>query len=347
MEKFRAELKNERQIEFENSSISGHTKIDVHKSTSGNAIAYRTVDDSDEWIVIGAHYDHLGWGGYGSGSRSPERHEIHYGADDNASGTALVLMLADYYATQNPNVNLAFILFAAEEQGLIGSKYFVENSPIAMEKIRAMLNFDMVGRVQENRISISGTSTAKEFEGILSHFQNKPLEIAMSGGGFAGSDQASFVSEDIPVLFFNSGLHEDYHTPEDNIEQINFEGIQQVGALSIALIDSLSHPDLSLTFQKQKQEEKVRHGGGMKVTLGIMPDVTGRVEKGLAVDGVRPGGPAEIAGIVKGDVIHKIDEFEIENIYDYMESLSKFKKGQQVELQIVRDEKPMTLKVEF
>jgi hypothetical protein len=347
MEKFREALKGKKQIKFENVNISAITKIDVHRSTTGNAIAYRTVDDSDEWIVIGAHYDHLGWGGYGSGSRSPERHEIHYGADDNASGSALVLMLADYYATQNPEVNLAFILFAAEEQGLIGSKYFVENSPIAMEKIRAMLNFDMVGRVQENRISISGTSTAKEFEGILSHFQNKPLEIAMSGGGFAGSDQASFVSEDIPVLFFNSGLHEDYHTPEDNIEQINFEGIQQVGALSIALIDSLSHPDLSLTFQKQKQEEKVRHGGGMKVTLGIMPDVTGRVENGLAVDGVRPGGPAEIAGIVKGDVIHKIDEFEIENIYDYMESLSKFKKGQSVELQIVRDEKPMTLKVEF
>lgn len=347
MEKFREALKDKKQIEFENVNISAITKIDVHRSTTGNAIAYRTVDDSDEWIVIGAHYDHLGWGGYGSGSRSPERHEIHYGADDNASGSALVMMLADYYATQNPDVNLAFILFAAEEQGLIGSKYFVENSPIAMEKIRAMLNFDMVGRVQENRISISGTSTAKEFEGILGHFQKQPLEIAMSGGGFAGSDQASFVSEDIPVLFFNSGLHEDYHTPEDNIEQINFEGIQQVGALSIALIDSLSHPDLKLTFQKQKQEEKVRHGGGMKVTLGIMPDVTGRVENGLAVDGVRPGGPAEIAGIVKGDVIHKIDEFEIENIYDYMESLSKFKKGQSVKLQIVRDEKPMTLEVEF
>ncbi|MEA1873211.1 MAG: DUF4910 domain-containing protein [Bacteroidota bacterium] len=347
MEKFRAELNNEKQIRFENLEISARTKIDVHKSTTGNAIAYRTVDNSDEWIVIGAHYDHLGWGGYGSGSRSPERHEIHYGADDNASGTSLVLMLADYYATKNLDVNLAFILFAAEEQGLIGSKYFVENSPIAMEKIRAMLNFDMVGRVQKNRISISGTSTAAEFEGILNHFQNKPLEIAMSGGGFAGSDQASFVSEDIPVLFFNSGLHADYHTPEDNIEHINFEGIQQVGALSIALIDSLSHRDLKLTFQKQKQEEKARHGGEMKVTLGIMPDVTGRVENGLAIDGVRPGGPAEIAGIIKGDVIHKIDEFEIENIYDYMESLSKFKKGQKVELQIVRDDKPMILEVKF
>ncbi|MDA3912501.1 MAG: DUF4910 domain-containing protein [Bacteroidales bacterium] len=347
MEKFREELKSETQIGFENIEISAHTNIEIQRSTTGNAIAYRTVDDSDEWIVIGAHYDHLGWGGYGSGSRSPERHEIHYGADDNASGAALVLMLSDYYATQNPDVNLAFILFAAEEQGLIGSKYFVENSPIPMEKIRAMLNLDMVGRVQENRISISGTSTATEFEGVLNHFQNNPLEIAMSGGGFAGSDQASFVSENIPVLFFNSGLHDDYHTPDDNIESINFEGIQQVGALSIALIDSLSHPDIKLTFQKQKQEGRVRHGGGMKVTLGIMPDVTGRVENGLAVDGVRPGGPAENAGIIKGDVIHKIDEFEIENIYDYMESLSKFKKGQKVELQIVRDDKPMKLEVEF
>jgi len=347
MEKFREALKIEKQIHFDNTEILAHTEIEVQRSTTGNAVAYRTVENSDEWLVIGAHYDHLGWGGYGSGSRVPERDEIHYGADDNASGTALVLMLADYYATQNPDINLAFVLFAAEEQGLIGSKYFVENSPIPMEKIRAMLNFDMIGRVKENRISISGTSTAVEFEGILNHYQNKPLEIAMSGGGFAGSDQASFVSENIPVLFFNSGLHNDYHTPEDNIENINFDGLQKVGALTIHLIDSLSHPKLSLRFQKQKQEEKARHGGGMKVTLGIMPDVTGRVENGLAVDGVRPGGPAEIAGIIKGDVIYEIGEFEIENIYDYMESLSKFKKGQKVEIQIVRDDEPMILVVEF
>jgi len=347
MEKFRAELKSKEQIRFEHVDISALTKIDIQRSTTGNAIAYKTAKTSDEWIVLGAHYDHLGWGGYGSGSRSPERHEIHYGADDNASGTALVLMLADYYATQNPEINMAFILFAAEEQGLIGSKYFVENSPIPMESIRAMLNFDMVGRVKENRISISGTSTAAEFDSILNSFQNKPLEISLSGGGFAGSDQASFVTEDIPVLFFNSGLHDDYHTPEDNLRKINFEGIQHVGALSIALIDSLSHPNLSLTFQKQKQEEKARHGGGFKVTLGIMPDVTGRVENGLAVDGVRPGGPAENAGIIKGDVIHKVGEFEIENIYDYMESLSKFEKGQRVDIHIVRDEETMKLEVEF
>lgn len=347
MEKFREALKTEKQIRFDKTEISAKTEIEIQRSTTGNAIAYRTVKNSDEWLIIGAHYDHLGWGGYGSGSRAPERNEIHYGADDNASGTALVLMLADYYATQNPNINLAFILFAAEEQGLIGSKYFVENSPIPMGKIRAMLNFDMIGRVKENRISISGTSTAAEFEGILNHFQKKPLEIAMSGGGFAGSDQASFVTENIPVLFFNSGLHSDYHTPEDNIENINFDGLQKVGALSIKLIDSLSHPKLTLSFQKQKQEEKARHGGGIKVTLGIMPDVTGRVENGLAVDGVRPGGPAEIAGIIKGDVIHKIDEFDIENIYDYMESLSKFKKEQTVKIQIVRDDEPMILEVEF
>ncbi len=334
-------------LEVDNITVDANVEIIENYSTTGNVYGYVAAEKSDEWVVLGAHYDHLGYGGYGSGSRSPELHEIHNGADDNASGTAMVLMLADYYAKHKPEQNMLFVLFAAEEEGLIGSKYFVEHTPVPLEKIRAMINFDMVGRVIDDKLSISGTGTAKEFESILKSFQNKPLDLALSGGGYAGSDQASFASENIPVLFFNSGLHDDYHRPDDDIDQINFKGMKQVAELSVSLLDSLMHPDLSLEFVAQKQNGKGRHYGDMKVSMGIMPDVTGRVKEGLAVDGVRPGGPAANAGIQKGDVIHKVDKYDIENIYDYMETLSHFKKGQTISIELVREEKPITLELTF
>jgi aminopeptidase YwaD len=327
--------------------VEALTEIVKLEKETGNVVGYVPVENSDEWLVLGAHYDHLGMGGYGSGSRVPEQHAVHYGADDNASGVAMVLMLAEYYAKHSPEINMLFVLFGAEEQGLVGSKYFVENSPVSLDKIRTMLNFDMVGRVKDKHLSISGTKSAVEYEGILNAFQNSPLKLSLSGGGYAGSDQASFISENIPVLFFNSGVHDDYHTPKDNIDAISFEGMELVGKLSVAIIDSISHPELVLSFQEDTEHQPARHSGGMKVSLGIMPDVTGRVENGLGIDGVRPGGPADVVGVKKGDVLKRVATYEINNIYDYMQVLSNFEKGQTVKLVLIRDEKQIELDITF
>ncbi|MFP4664397.1 MAG: M28 family peptidase [Bacteroidales bacterium] len=324
-----------------------YVEINKFYSETANIAGCVRTENSDSWLVIGAHYDHLGYGGQGSGSREPSVHAVHNGADDNASGVAMVLMLADYYAQKTPDVNLAFVLFGAEEQGLLGSYHFVENMPFPADKIKAMLNYDMVGRVEDSVLSISGVKTGAEFEEILQSFDGSPLKLSLGGGGYAGSDQASFYSENVPVLFFNSGLHDDYHTPADDVDKINFEGMDQIADLSIVLIDSLMKPETEISYQKMKKSENSRHGGDMKVSLGIMPDVAGREENGMAVDGVRPGGPADEAGFEKGDLIIAIGEHEISNIYDYMNILSDFDKGDTVEILIIRNEKEKSLEVEF
>ncbi|MFW5766797.1 MAG: M28 family peptidase, partial [Bacteroidota bacterium] len=248
-----------------------YVEINKFYSETANIAGCVRTENSDSWLVIGAHYDHLGYGGQGSGSREPSVHAVHNGADDNASGVAMVLMLADYYAQKTPDVNLAFVLFGAEEQGLLGSYHFVENMPFPADKIKAMLNYDMVGRVEDSVLSISGVKTGAEFEEILQSFDGSPLKLSLGGGGYAGSDQASFYSENVPVLFFNSGLHDDYHTPADDVDKINFEGMDQIADLSIVLIDSLMKPETEISYQKMKKSENSRHGGDMKVSLGIMP----------------------------------------------------------------------------
>jgi hypothetical protein len=322
----------------------------IFKKTSetANIAAYIESNNSDEWIVIGAHYDHLGMGGPDSGSRAPELNQIHNGADDNASGTAMVLMLAEYYTSNPPNCNIAFVLFGAEEQGLIGSKYFVNNLPMPKSNIKAMLNFDMVGRLKDSSLSIIGTNSAEEFNPILTTWQNKPLALKLGGSGNGGSDQASFLSERIPVLFFCSGMHEDYHTPNDDIEFINFNGMEDIAKLAIQVIDSISKQETKLTFKvKDETETRQGHGGGMKVKLGIMPDMTGGEGNGLTVDGVTPGGIADKAGIEKGDVIIEMNGKKVGGIYEYMHIMSDFEPGQTVETVILRNNEEKNIKIKF
>ena len=327
--------------------VNAHIKIDKTYSQTANINGYIEGANSDEWIVIGAHYDHLGWGGYDSGSRDPERKEVHNGADDNASGVAMVLMLADYYSKNPPPINIAFVLFGAEEQGLIGSKYFVDNSPIELEKIKVMLNFDMVGRLKDSTLSIIGTTTAAEFDRMLNKYQNQPLALKLGGGGYSGSDQASFYAEKIPVLFISTGMHSDYHMPEDDIEFINFEGMQIVSKVSVRIINDLCNVKTKLTYQEVEQKQNGRHGGSMQVKLGIFPDMTSDEGKGLGVSGVSPGGVADKAGVIKGDVIIKMDGNDIAGIYEYMNLLAEFKKGQKIKIVVRRGKKKVKLKVKF
>lgn len=303
---------------------------------------------SNEWIVVGAHYDHLGFGGVGSGSRQPENHAVHNGADDNASGVAMVMMLAEHYKEHKPQSNMAFVLFGGEEQGLLGSKYFVDNLPFPVDKIKAMINFDMVGRLRDSTLGISGVKSADEFDTILSSWQGKPMTLNLGGDGLSGSDHAPFYSNGIPVLFFNTGLHADYHMPSDDIEYINYQGMQLIADLSVHLIDSLLQPETRLTYLKSKRS----HGDGnhktsLKVKLGIMPDVAGVVQNGLGVDGVKSGGPASAAGIQKGDVIIEIDGNQVTNIYDYMKRLSELKPDKTIVVKVQRNGEPLSVLVQL
>ena len=335
--------------------MSGEIKLDVNlnyrtvvKNTeSYNIAGFVGNSSSNDWIVVGAHYDHLGYGGYGSGSRRPDAKEIHNGADDNASGVAVVLMLAEYFAKNPAEVNLAFVLFGAEEQGLIGSKYFVDHLPDTIKSIKTMLNYDMVGRLSDGGLSVMGATSAVEFDSLLNIFQSDTLKLIAGGGGFSGSDQASFYTEKIPVLFFSTGMHSDYHTPDDDIEKINFAGLHSIAKFSVLLIEKLGDENVKLNFLQDQQSQQARHGGEMKVKLGIMPDMTSRNSDGLGVDGVTAGGVAEKAGIVKGDKIVKLDGIKIGGIYEYMNAMSGFEQGQKVKAIVVRNGEEIEIELNF
>lgn len=322
---------------------SGHTSLKLTEVTTQNIIGILRGEDPvlrNEYIVIGAHHDHLGMGGKGSGSRMPDTLAPHLGADDNASGTAMVLELAKRFANEKTKTerSLLFVLFGAEEMGLLGSDYFVKNLPVEKEKIVAMFNFDMVGRLNETKsMTIGGTGTSKETQEILHRFtENSPLKFSYSPEGFGPSDHASFYKENIPVFYFTTGSHTDYHTPADSPEKINFQGMNEIAIFSQKLIEYLSKGNQRLSFTEAGPKEQKSARRGFKVTLGIMPDYTGASENGLSVGGVTKGGAAERAGMIKGDIITGLNGMPVGNIYDYMNRLKQLKPGQRVNVDILR-----------
>jgi aminopeptidase YwaD len=340
-------IKPDNNVTYPEIELHAQLKIDEIKTKTANLAGWIEGSDTNTWIVLGAHHDHLGYGGYGSGSRTPERYAIHNGADDNASGVATVLMLADYYAQHKPEVNLAFVLFGAEEQGLQGSKDFVENMPFEKEKIKTMLNFDMVGRVKDSVMSLIGTTTAKEYQDVISSCEDVPLKLKLREGGYSGSDQAMFYAEKIPVLFFFAGIHDDYHTPDDDVDLINFQGIKMLADFCVDLLDTLFLPETLLTHQEVEESAKSRHGNNMKVKLGIMPDMTDESNEGMRIDAVMKGGVAYKTGLQKSDVITKIGNTEIGNIYDYMKAMSAFDEGDKTQITVLREGKLLDFNVEF
>ena len=230
--------------------------------------------------------------------------------------------------------------FAAEEMGLLGSKYFTANPLIDLEKIVAVINIDMVGRLKEtNELMVGGTGTSIEGEELLSNLvEETGLKLSMSPNGFGPSDHASFYIEELPVFFFSTGAHEDYHTPKDGIEGINFEGLKLLDDFIYSLSENLINSDNTLTFQEagpMQQTTNVRRRSG--VTLGIMPNFTSTENNGLGVDGVTPGRPAALGGILKGDIITAIEGKEVTNIYDYMARMNNLEFGQTITVDIIRD----------
>ena len=304
----------------------------------------------NEYVVMGAHYDHLGFGGEHSGSRRPDHYEIHNGADDNASGVSVMMELAELFSHNNSNKRtLVFVGFGAEEMGLLGSKHFVKSGIVENDNIQIMLNMDMVGRLdrKENKISIGGTHTAVSLESEIENIVSKTsLKYSFSPEGYGPSDHSSFYVNDTPVLFFFTGAHNDYHTPDDDAEKINYKGMKVLSQLIYSIANYFSIMDERLVFQEagpKKQEERQR----FKVTLGIMPDYTYSATRGLRIDAVLNNKPASIAGLEDGDIIIKMNGNSVDDIYEYMHRLSEFNPGDEVKVKVVRGKEEKTVIVKF
>jgi Zn-dependent M28 family amino/carboxypeptidase len=333
-------------------SVSATTNAIQKESETRNVVALLPGNDinlKNEYIVVGAHFDHLGMGGPGSGSRATDTIAVHNGADDNASGVATIIQLSEKLAAEKSNKrSIIFAAFSAEEMGLVGSKVFVNKPPVKTENMVAMFNFDMVGRLDNttNTLSIGGSQTSKESEKLMTDL-NTGFELAFSPEGVGPSDHASFYLQNIPVFFVSTGAHPDYHTPLDDAEFINYEGTKKVADYAVLLIENIANRETDLTFQEAGPKFQRSRGGKYKVTLGVMPDFAGVEKRGLRIDSVTKGKPADKAGMKKGDIITAIEGKKVGGIHDYMSRLQTMEPGQQISVDIIRDDKPTVLIVQL
>ncbi len=283
-------------------------------------------------IIIGAHYDHLGYGKEGSLYTGPLA--IHNGADDNASGVAAMLLLANHFKDKELNNNLLFLAFSGEEKGLWGSNFFVDNSPLSMEDINFMINMDMVGRLNEDRqLAIYGTGTSPSWPKLMKSVRYPVFKQTINESGMGPSDHTSFYLEDMPVLHFFTGQHEDYHRPTDDTHKINFDGIMDITNYISSIVTNADQLK-KLKFTKTKDEQQ--QAPDFKVTLGVIPDYLFD-GKGMRIDGVREGRTADVAGLKKGDVVVKMGDLEIVDMMTYMKALGAFEPGESTKVTIVRE----------
>ncbi|HCD52103.1 MAG TPA: hypothetical protein DEQ34_06640 [Balneolaceae bacterium] len=298
---------------------------------------------SDEFIIIGAHYDHLGMGSFGSLYSGDPR--IHNGADDNASGTAGLLELAHYFSKNRPETDILFLAFSGEEMGLLGSAHYVEEPTVDLDNALAMINMDMIGRLKEKLI-IFGIGTADDWETIVTDANTDSLTIDLVPDGTGASDHTSFYYKNIPVLHYFTDTHADYHRPSDDVQYINADGEAEVLNHLVRVVNTLDTMDKDqLVFVEApgEQQESMRLEGP---TLGVLPDY-GFDGKGMKITGTSSGGPAANAGLQGGDVIVGIGDMDLKDIYDYMGALNKLKKGQKTTITIVRDGKEMTMDLQL
>ena len=328
-------------------------KVDIEATHArvNNVLAYLPGKTS-EYVIIGAHYDHLGRGDSNSLAPSQIGH-IHPGADDNASGTAGVLELARLFAPMKGQLDrgILFMSFSGEELGLLGSAEWVKDPTLPLEKCVAMLNMDMIGRIKDNKVYIGGVGTGSTFKTILEQAQKQKQEpnfkIEYSAGGYSASDHTSFVAKKIPVLFFFSGLHSDYHKPSDTWDKINAPSAAQllnlVGDVALQLAEAPSRP----TFITVVEDKPVSGGGGgYGPYFGSIPDF-GEVKDGVRFSDVRPGSPAAKAGLKAGDILVQFGDKPIHNLYDFTDALRRSKVGEVVAVKVLRDGQPITASVKL
>lgn len=305
---------------------------------------------ASETVVVGAHYDHLGMGG--EHSLSPNEKAIHHGADDNASGTAALLEIARTLAPEKGKLarNVLFAAWGAEEIGLLGSAHFVKNPPLPMESVAVNLNLDMVGRLKEGKLDVSGVGTSPSFRELVekANAGGADLKLKLSEGamgGFGGSDHLSFYQKGIPVMFFFTGLHADYHKPSDTADKVNMEGVERVAELAAAVTKALASSSEKLPFTKPKEpERKMGATSGTRAWFGSIPEY-GDSTDGVHISGASAGSPAEKAGLKAGDIIVRFGEVGIANIYDLTSALGKYKPGDTIEVEIQRGKEKLVLSV--
>ncbi len=333
---------------FQDSSAALDIKLKVvteDKNRTGHNVVGYLNNGAANTIIIGAHYDHLGLG-EDHNSLWTGAAEIHNGADDNASGTAAVIELAKMLKKHNyKNNNYLFICFSGEEQGLFGSKYFTEHPAIDLSKVNYMINLDMIGRLNDSthKLIIGGFGTSPSWGNLLST-NEKTLTIKFDSSGIGPSDHTSFYLKNIPVLFFFTGVHSDYHKPGDDVDKINFIGEVYVIKYIYKIIEETNQTE-KIPFIKTSEAQS-RYAPKFTVTLGIMPDYafTG---KGVRADAIVDGKIAEKAGIKAGDVITALDENKFYDIYSYMDVLSKYKTGDAAKVKVLRDGKELQFDIIF
>ena len=326
--------------------IDPHAEVTFTKNEDGtitgrNVIGYIN-NDAKNTIVIGAHYDHLGYGGDGSLFRDSIK-AIHNGADDNASGTAVMLDLARKLNTTNTNNNYLFIAFSGEEMGLLGSNYFVKNPTINTKAVSYMINMDMVGRLKkDSALAVYGTGTSPIFKQVLKAHNTK-FKLIENESGVGPSDHTSFYLADIPVLHFFTGQHEDYHKPGDDADKLNYQGMETISEYIFDIISDLDDNG-KLAFRKTKNESESTPR--FKVGLGVIPDYLFD-GKGMRIDGVSEGRPAETSGLLKGDVVIQLGDSIVTDMMSYMRALSVFDKGDKTTVRVKRGNKEVRSNIEF
>lgn len=306
--------------------------------TTKNVVAFLPGNDpalKDEVIVVGAHYDHLGHGGRNA---LDTNHLIHYGADDNASGVAGVLELAQYYGFYYKLLkrSVVFICFSGEEEGLFGSKYFVDHPLVPLNKVRAMINMDMIGRLSADSILIiEGVGSSPKLKGIYEELNRpKQFNLRLKQAGLGPSDHMNFYLSKIPVAFFFTGFHPDYHRSSDTWDKINSDGEARVVEFASRLLDRFSNGNDSLPYS-QAAEDTTEHASSFHVYVGGVPDY-GYEGEGVRVSAVTDHSPAEKAGFKTNDIIMNFGGYPIKTIYDYTDALAKHKPGEIVEVTLKR-----------
>ena len=323
------------------------TELVEEKGESSNVIGLLEGSDpilKNEFIVIGAHYDHIGLGERDSRSNNNDTlGSIHNGADDNASGVAGLIELSEFFSCRKGSLkkSLVFIAFSAEELGLIGASYYVDNPKVPLDKTVAMINMDMIGRLDQDKLTVFGVGSSPHWKALVNEANTDfNFEISFNNSGFAPSDQSVFFAKKIPVLHFFTGLHADYHTPGDDWEKINPLGERKVLDLISELIVELNSRQEKIAFSNVIEPKK----GSTKfnVYLGTIPDYSNQVE-GVKLMGVKEGSPADKAGILGEDTIIQFNGMAIKNIYDYVYALGKSKAGIPTSLVVLRNYKPLSL----
>ncbi len=318
------------------------SSVDTLRGITGRNVVAMIDNPGNEIVIIGAHYDHLGFGGFSSLHKGEAL--VHNGADDNASGIAAMLRIAKVLKSKKMDRDILFIAFSGEEKGLWGSNYFAKNATIDLTKVNFMINMDMVGRLDTAKgIAIHGTGTSPIWSEAIDMANTVNLKVIKKESGVGPSDHTSFYLQGIPVLHFFTGQHSEYHKPTDDPDLINYQGILTISEHIINIVSSLdSEPKLA--FQKTKDESS--RGPRFTVTLGVIPDYLFD-GKGMRIDGVSDNKPAMNAGIVKGDIVKQLGDSTVTDMMSYMRALSAFKSGDKTQVQIKRGEDQLTFDIQF